>query len=156
MTISFSYAYLKGLLRFAALPSPPLPVVMAVHRSTRAISPRRTGKTAISLGLPRSSCELTIHQDRFGHIIGIMAGHNVINFEHVSAEVQGLPSEHATIGAVAFLARLFYDFVHGPALIQIGVRQDLERQLVLLAVPLNGQEGVIAVTRYTLVYAEKM
>lgn len=42
MTISFSYAYLKGLLRFTASPFSPDPVVMAVHLSSLAMSPRRT------------------------------------------------------------------------------------------------------------------
>lgn len=52
MTISFSYAYLNGLLRLIVLGSPAnpsslsgarsLPVVIAVHLSSRAMSPRRT------------------------------------------------------------------------------------------------------------------
>jgi hypothetical protein len=50
MTISFSYAYLNGLLRrtVSIVTSADLeslsPVVMAVHRSSRAMSPRNTAR----------------------------------------------------------------------------------------------------------------
>ena len=150
MTISFSYTYLKGLLRLIVLGSrlssasssasrpsasvaalrlqePVLvvaeaaveeeeegeglascPVVMAVQRCRRGISPRRTeiegpSQTSQRLGRGHSACrqalEHTVHEDRFGDIVGVVAGHDVIHIEDVGASVDRLSSEHAAVGA---------------------------------------------------------
>lgn len=149
MTISFSYTYLKGLLRLIVLgnrlsstsssassssasvealrlqePVPVVdeaaveedeglascPVVMAVQRCRRGISPRRT---AFDSGRPnqvsdfsqRTKCadkckfEHTVHEDRFGHVVGIVAGYDVVHIEDVGASVDRLSSEHAAVGA---------------------------------------------------------
>ena len=150
MTISFSYTYLKGLLRLIVLgnrlssasssasrsssTSPSVaavrlqepvlmvaeaaveedeglascPVVMAVQRCRRGISPRRTefekpSQTSQRLGRAHSACrqalEHTVHEDRFGDVVGVVAGDDVIHIEDVGASVDRLSSEHAAVGA---------------------------------------------------------
>ena len=74
MTISFSYAYLNGLDRFIVSS---LCVVTAVHRLSRATSPRMTGRQK-SL---RTAPKLTVHKDCLGDIVRVVSGDDVVYSE---------------------------------------------------------------------------
>ena len=50
-------------------------------------------------GANTEKLEHTIHEDRLGDVVGVVAGHDVVHVEDVGASVDRLSSEHATIGA---------------------------------------------------------
>jgi len=73
-----------------------------------------------------------------------VARNDVGDAEGGGAPVQGLPAEHAAVGAVSLFADLGDDLVHGPA-VELVVADDLEGQGVLHRVALDGLEAVVAV-----------
>ena len=112
MTISFSYVYLNGLLRFivrgsASSPSASsggrsAPVVMAVQRSNRAISPRKTEEPSqyhlSILSVRGEESRRTIHEDCFGDVVGVVARHDVVHREEMGSSVKCLSAEDSTVG----------------------------------------------------------
>lgn len=85
MTISFSYAYLKGLdLLIVSSPW----VHISVHLPSLAISPRITNESQLDLEYTRiGSTERTIHQDSLSDIICIMTSHDMVYVQHSGASV---------------------------------------------------------------------
>lgn len=61
----------------------------------------------------------------------------MVNLEHRSPPIEGLPTENATERAVVLFSDLSDDGVHGPA-VKLVVRQDFERHIILLLVTLHG------------------
>lgn len=109
MTISFSYAYLNGLLRLIVRgrPTSPsflsdarsLPVVMAVHRSNRAMSPRRTAEKLLSGGRKREKTRRAIHENRLRHVVGVVPRNDVVDGEEMGTSIQSLSAKDATVRA---------------------------------------------------------
>jgi hypothetical protein len=96
MTISFSYAYLNGLLRrtVSIVTSADLeslsPVVMEVHRSSRAMSPRNTarGTNNETEFIPTlwitEEIRPTIHENGLGDIVSVVARDDVVEVQYHS------------------------------------------------------------------------
>jgi hypothetical protein len=74
MTISFSYAYLKGLLRLIVSSDW---VTTAVHRPNLAMSPLITSKSAQRLIV--CTVALTIHEDSLCYVIRIVSRHDMVH-----------------------------------------------------------------------------
>lgn len=73
---------------------------MAVHRSTRAMSPRRTdGNCSARFIQQDDRLVRTVHKNGLGNIICVVAGYNVIDVELVRALIDGLAPKHATVRA---------------------------------------------------------
>jgi len=101
MTISFSYAYLNGLDRLIV--SSPC-VHIAVQRPNLAISPRMTENVKKLLNSVKDGH--TIHQNSLSYIICVMTGYDVIDVQHSSSPIKGLPPEYTAEGAVVLSANL--------------------------------------------------
>ena len=87
---------MSGLLRLTVSREPSFcwpPVVIAIDRSSRAMSPRSTeGSDTRPVWLP------TVHEHGLGCIVCAVASDEVIDFEHGAASVECLPPEDAAIG----------------------------------------------------------
>ena len=66
-----------------------------------------------------------------------MAGYDVVHAERGGAAVQGLPAEDTAERAVILLSDRRDDTVHCPS-VELVVRQDLERHVILLLIALDG------------------
>lgn len=76
MTISFSYAYLKGLLLLIVSSDW---VVTAVHLAKRAISPLMTRRKSVTgIFFICRYVLLTVHQDSFSNVIRIVSGYDMV------------------------------------------------------------------------------
>ena len=133
MTISFSYAYLKGLDR--RIVSSPC-VQIAVHRPSRAMSPRMTVHECRVLPHVRARKKRTVHEHRLGDVVCIVARNDVIHAKRGSTAVERLPAEYTTERTVVFLSDGRDDAVHRPS-VQFVIGKDLERHVVLLLIPFD-------------------
>lgn len=91
-----------------------------------------------------SAWGLTIHEDRLGDVVGVVAGDDVLDTQARRSSVQSLPAEDAAVRAVPLLAHLLDHLIHGPA-IQLRIPQDRQRHVVLLCVPLDRLQAVVSV-----------
>lgn len=133
MTISFSYAYLKGFERLMV--SSPC-VHIDVQRPSRAMSPRMTAASSVSCQSVYGGVAHTVHEYGLRDVVSIVTGDYMVDVQHRSTSVQGLTSEYATERAVVLLPDLGDNGVHSPA-IELVVRQYLQRHVVLLLIPLD-------------------
>ena len=135
MTISFSYAYLKGLDR--RIVSSPC-VQIAVHRPSRAMSPRMTAHGCdLMLVFGGLRDNRTVHEHRLGDVVRIVARNDMIHAKRGRATVERLPAEDTTERAVVFLSDGRDDAVHRPS-VEFVIGKDLERHVVLLLIPFDG------------------
>lgn len=65
-----------------------------------------------------------------------------------------VPAKHTAESAVILQAHLLHDGVHGPA-VKLFIRHDLQRQLILLLVPLHRLQRIISVTRDALIHRQQ-
>lgn len=86
-----------------------------------------------------------VHEDRFGDVVGVVAGGDDVALEQSGAPVQGLAPEDAAEGAVVFPAHLGHDVVHGPT-VEVLVGEHRQGQVVLELVPPDRLEAVVPVT----------
>src|ERR1700752_1107191 len=95
-------------------------VQIAVHRPSRAMSPRMTGydrggdnELSVGYGDKRmEGCGRTVHEDGLCDVVRVVAGHNMIHAEGSSAAIEGLPAEDAAECAVILLSDRGDDAVH--------------------------------------------
>lgn len=83
-----------------------------------------------------------------------MPGDDLVDAQHGGPPVQGLPSKHPAEGAVVLPPHLSHNFVHGPA-VQFFIGEDLQGDVVLISVPLDGFQAVVAVPGDALVDGQK-
>lgn len=76
---------------------------------------------------------------------------NLINLQHHGSPVQRLSSENSTESAIVLQSDLLHYGIHSPA-IQLLIGHNLQRQLILLLVPLHRLQGVVTVTCDALVH----
>jgi hypothetical protein len=110
MTISFSYAYLKGFDRLMV--SSPW-VQIEVHLPNRAMSPRITTSRQHFSTQHRET--LAIHENGLSNIVCVVPSHNMIHAKHGSSSIQSLAPENPAKRAVIFLPDLRYNGIHGPS-----------------------------------------
>lgn len=84
----------------------------------------------------------------------LLACADLVHLQHHGSSVQRLPAKHTTESAVVLQAHLLHDGVHRPA-VQLFIRHDLQRQLILLLVPLHRLQGIISVTRDALIHRQQ-
>ena len=70
--------------------------------------------------------------------------YTIVQAQLHGAPVQRLASEHPAEGTVVLETHLGHDLVHGPA-VQVLIGQDLQRDLILVSVPLDCLQTIIAV-----------
>lgn len=78
----------------------------------------------------------------------------LVHFQHHGSSVQRLSAKHTTERAVILQAHLLHDGIHRPA-VQLFIRHDLQRQLILLLVPFHRLQGIVSVTRDALIHRQQ-
>lgn len=81
--------------------------------------------------------DATVHEHRFGNVVCVVAGDDMVDVEHRGAAVQGLSAEYAAECAVVLFPDFGDDGVHRPS-VELVVGQDFERHVVLLLVSFYG------------------
>ena len=95
-----------------------------------------------------------VHDDRLRDVVRVVSRHYLGHPQLHRSSVQGLTSEHPAEGAVVLEPHLGHDLVHGPA-VQVLVGEDLQRDGVLVPVPLHSLQAVISVPSNTFIYGQQ-
>jgi hypothetical protein len=119
-------------------------VMIDVVRDRRGRSPLNTAAVSFAQSRFLYFWVLTVHKYSLCHIICIMSCHHMLHAQSRRPAIQRLPSEHAAVCAVAFLAHLLHDLVHSPA-IQLGISQYRQIHLILLRIPLHRLQTIVPV-----------
>ena len=101
-------------------------------------------------GIPWYVAAQNVEHHRLRNVISIVARGHLVCRQALCSAVQRLPPEHAAKRAIATCANLRDYFIHRPS-VQLLVRHDFERDAILLLVPLDGLETVIAIPGDALV-----
>ena len=113
--------------------------------------PRGDGRAALQ---PSDVPAQDVHDDGLGDVVRVVPRHDLGHAELHRPAVQRLAPEHPAEGAVVLEPHLGDDLVHGPA-VQVLVGEDLQRNLVLVSVPLHGLQTVVPVAGDALVNGQQ-
>jgi hypothetical protein len=78
----------------------------------------------------------TVHEHRFGNVVRVVPGDDMVYLERDGSPVQSLSTEHPAEGAVILFPDLLDDSIHGPS-VQFAIGEDFQGHVVLLLVPLH-------------------